>query len=375
VVFGLSLMMGLDPRPGKSRAVCFPNATRRVSIRHMWKWLIRRRPGGPVRRGESAPKRPEAGRAAAETVAPPDLRALGEYSPAAHDPVDPHDETDLRREVLWASRSHADLVPAFPAMASRILERARDPAVDHAALVRLIQQEPPIAAQVLRFANSPLYGSAGAVESIRDAVTRLGLREVTQIVATAALLALTDAESQAAGERFRRPWMALRRHAVVSAFAASWLAMETGKAASERAFLAGLLHDVGKTVVLRALSVLDPARQEDAGDRRLAVLMEGVHTRTGPGAIRRWGLPGWLATVAACHHDETLPPDADAPLVHVVRAASGVDELRRNPFHRAGLPDEVAASFAALGLGAARQRAFVAQVAELSAKADALLGG
>ncbi len=341
--------------------------------RRMWAWLFRRRRRAPAKRGEIVPKRPEV-RSAPEAAAPPDLTALGEYGAADHDPVDPHDETDLRREVLWASKSHADLVPAFPAMAARILERARDPAVELAALVRLIQQEPPIAAQVLRFANSPLYGGSAVVESLRDAVTRLGLREVTQIVATASLLALTDAESQAAGERFRRAWMGLRRHAVVSAFGAGWLAMETGKVPSERAFLGGLLHDVGKTVVLRALSVIDPGRHEAADERRLAVLMEGVHTRTGPSAIHRWGLPEWLAVVAACHHDETLPPEADAPLVHVVRASSGVDELRTNPFHRADLAEEVAASFAALGLAPARQRTFVTQVAELSAKADALLG-
>ena len=129
--------------------------------------------------------------------------------------------------------------PALAARVLRIAARDNGSAVD---IARVVQADPSLTARVLWLANSPFYGRSGHVASARHAVLVLGL-DLANAVAVSAAFGVLDAPGDTAGEQ---PW----RHAIATACAAAIVAPKVGVSGAE-AFSAGLLHDVGATVLAR----------------------------------------------------------------------------------------------------------------------------
>ena len=270
----------------------------------------------------------------------------------------------LKTSVFSHFREHRQDLPAFPSLAARVFSLIEHPETDINELVRAINQDPQIAAQVIKNANSVVYARGVEILSIRDAVTRLGLKQVANIAAAASTSALFDMEVKASHELFIPIWRDQWLHAMTSAYSAGWLAEELSRGSSGQAFLGGMLHDIGKTIALRALGALivSGAVKEKLSVQAVNVLMEESHLDLGSEMAISWELPEFLVTMSMEHHQADLPTDGDYQEVHVVRIVSGLNELQRNPHYREGLEDEVRQSAEALKLSNFRLRAISSQV-------------
>lgn len=197
-----------------------------------------------------------------------------------------------------------DLMPV-PVVAQQIVHLAEGRNTSAAQLRALIEQEPAIAARVLKVANSSLYGSSRGVETLQDAIRLLGFRTVSGIAMSASF----------AGS-FKRYGLAERmlwEHAVASAAIGVGLANIQGVGVSrDRAFTVGLLHDVGKLV----FSNMSPneydvvsARVYNEGRPDTDVEREAFgfdHAELGAAVAGMWKLPNDLELAILHHPDPTV---------------------------------------------------------------------
>src|SRR4051812_42395915 len=77
--------------------------------------------------------------------------------------------------------------PMLPRVAMQILQLSQRPEVDLAEVLAVLESDPVLAAQVLRLAQSPLYAGSSPIRSMRQALVRLGLREMRNAVFEIAL--------------------------------------------------------------------------------------------------------------------------------------------------------------------------------------------
>ena len=202
--------------------------------------------------------------------------------------------------------------------AARLLSLLYDPDVDVDPILSCLNGEPALAGRVLKVANSPYYRLSGSVGTLERAVQLLGLKAIRSIAAAGCLDRLTPPRTGTAfdPERFRR-------HSLAVASAAQRLSQLAGLGIDGEAFMAGLLHDIGILLLVKAapaaMASFVPAVTDDAASA-LAVERAhfGVtHQECAIVLARAWQLPDWLSAAVAQHHDPAL----------MAAAAGGVDAL------------------------------------------------
>jgi putative nucleotidyltransferase with HDIG domain len=305
---------------------------------------------------------------------PFELSSIAEYTPDQVEKPTPEDHARLEPTAAMVfDHFHANLknLPALPQYAGRIFAMVEKPDVDVQELTRLIAQDSMISGQVLKAANSVYYSRGIDIESVRDAVVRLGLKEVKDVAAAASTIALFDVGERASHEEFAEFWQQLWHHSMTTAFGAGWLAMELRKGKVDRAFLGGMFHDIGKTAALRSLSalILNGTVEPPVSAAFIELVLERAHVAMGKELSEIWQLPSFVHSICATHHEEALAADVDHVEHHIVRVVSGINEIRSNPRHKDTVLSEVHHSNAALGIDQFRLRAVARQIKDFSAKA------
>lgn len=149
-----------------------------------------------------------------------------------------HETTPL---ALW----DGDL-PTIPAVHSRLMNVLQRNETDIASVVRLIEMDAPLTGRIVRLASSPLFSSR-PIRSVRDAVVRLGMSELRNVVFTCAVIGALP--RSCATLEISRFW----KLSLGAAISARRIARDVGVREAEVAYLAGLMHAVGELVLaLRA---------------------------------------------------------------------------------------------------------------------------
>jgi putative nucleotidyltransferase with HDIG domain len=227
-------------------------------------------------------------------------------------------------------------LPLLPQAASQVMALASDPAADAAKFSSLIHQDQALAAHVLRIANSPAYMPRSPVVSLQHAVAMLGITLLSEIAFTASL---KSGAFKVPGHEddVKRLW----RHSLASgAFAKEVARMR--RVNVESAYLCGLLHEIGKPVVLRTATALAQTQRLTPEKSVLYRWIDGYHHRVGAIIAEKWGLPKQVAA-AIQYYDEydhavsfrqecQLTCAADRLASHVLRPDEMSEEtLRANP--------------------------------------------
>jgi HD-like signal output (HDOD) protein len=246
---------------------------------------------------------------------------------------------------------------SFPSIATQILELVRYPDVDLAELARYIRLDGALAGAVLALANSAVYRGVKTIETVKDAVARLGITEVARLAAAISMRSLYSPEIRSEFERFMPIWNKLFFHAVRTGRGASDLAKTKVFQTSgpEQMFLAGLLHDVGKSIAMRSMAaLLMTAKVKPRDDAGITRILHLAHVPVGVELHRTWNLPASLMDVAALHHDAVVPAEPARGGVHLVRLVSALDLLRLEPETNLRAAAEILQSCRAGGLSPAR---------------------
>ncbi|GEM_PF-3221173 len=196
--------------------------------------------------------------------------------------------------------SERDL-PVMSVVAGQALELLADDRTTNRQIEQLIGRDVALAQRILAVANSPFYCGLRASQTISGAVMRLGIRQLRRVILTAATGELFDTGDPV----MQRIWS----HSLATAMAAARLAEAIAPDLAETAYVAGLLHDVGKIVIYQQHPAVygDLLAEADAAQRPLHDLEQErlayfTHASVGGLAIRRWQLDPALTEAARAHH-------------------------------------------------------------------------
>lgn len=194
-------------------------------------------------------------------------------------------------------------LPPAPQLLPPLLRLLREPDTDMGRVIRLITHDPSLTTNVLRLANSAVFGCGRRVETLDEAVGRLGFETLYRMVVAVCGSRMLGPSQKGYGLDPGQLW----QHSVTAAVAAQGVARECGEDES-LAFTAGLLHDVGKLVLSQALEgrYAQVAEQvEKFGRSMLAAetaLLGVQHAEVGGRLLDRWNFPPSLVQAVWHHH-------------------------------------------------------------------------
>ncbi len=252
----------------------------------------------------------------------------------------PPPSAGLRLEAIRSAvSSHLDRdsleLPLMPAVAGRVLSLARSQDTRAAELARVIHSDQSLVSHVLKVANSAAYGWNAQIVSLQQAVARLGFDRIAEIALAVAVGGrLFQLEGRKA--ELQKLW----NHSVAAAFCAQ----ETARLLrfnAETAFLCGLLHDIGKPVVLEGIQAVEKSLGWELQAEIAPLLMEEFGSSVGFRLTREWGLPQQVQEAIAfrdCYGEAAQYPDeakiacvADLLSDHLLDETPDEDVLRAHP--------------------------------------------
>lgn len=217
-------------------------------------------------------------------------------------------------------------LPALPEVVVQMQELLRDSDCGVRELAEVLKKDPPLAARVVRIANSVFYGLRVPVLDLSHAAAFLGidtLRTVATQVAVANLYAHIDTQP---GFDPAGMW----KHSVLTArLAASFPSRLSGDLKKEDIYLCGLLHDIGKFVMFERMpEEFARASQASAKNSVPLYMTESksfgfTHADVGFLVAKRWGLPEVIARAIGEHHNANLAV-TEGNLVFLVVAANHI---------------------------------------------------
>jgi HD-like signal output (HDOD) protein len=227
-------------------------------------------------------------------------------------------------------------LPSLPEVALKIRRALADENVSFSEIVRLLGADPALAARILKVSNSALFFRGGQpITSLHNAVAQLGYRMVRNVALSfAAQQVFIGYGSRELREHIGAVW----RHSILTAALAHMLARVRSKVDADEAFLAGLLHEVGKLYIL--MRVKDTGVLADAA--AFQAVLAAWHPRVGQAVIGAWDLSEELAATVGGH--ETCGLDAqDPPTLMAVTAvanylAENAESAAADPDFHAKLP-------------------------------------
>lgn len=176
-------------------------------------------------------------------------------------------------------------VPMLPDVASQVLSLSNDPDSDAAQLAKLIQGDQALSAHVMRIANSAAYTPNASMVSLQQAIARLGMSLITEIA-----LAASINSKMFKAPQFAKRLSAIWDHALATAHWGKEVA-RISKKNVEASFLCGLLHSIGRPVVLQALSEQLTNNAETITQEEAFILEQYFHVDFGRIIVDNWKMP------------------------------------------------------------------------------------
>ena len=249
---------------------------------------------------------------------------------------------------LYIQQVH-HLLPA-PSIIPRLMRLVGAADSNNSEIVDLIYHDPSLTANVLRISNSSYYGIDRKIDSLDEAVMRIGARELYRIVvAISGALMLTHLN-----HRKGREDNALLDHSVTAATAAQLLAGDLGDD-ENLAFTATLLHDIGKIVIAAVSENFYAYAQEVKGSETDLLAAEervlGVtHSEVGGRLLEQWQFPENLSQAILFHHRPVAAPGNQRLAAFLNLANVVAYQLHRAYGHQHANPDLTIETANLLGL-------------------------
>jgi HD-like signal output (HDOD) protein len=231
--------------------------------------------------------------------------------------------TESRTTARDRIMGELDKLPPFSPVLTKLLATLADDDVSFGELAAIIETDAVLAGNLLRVVNSPLYGRAATINSVRHAVAIVGSVKIRNLVLGMSV------SRRWAGARVPGIWnpRQFNEHSLAVAVLSDLVVLEAPVPYPEGAFTAGLLHDVGKLLIAVAM----PAQFEQVFDMRMGGARPladceletiGVtHAEISGAILERWKLPKPIQEAAAYHHAPDRASGGELHLAHVIQAA------------------------------------------------------
>ncbi len=214
-------------------------------------------------------------------------------------------ESPLTLQEVEELVGQIETLPALPAVLAELMQAMERSAseVDLNRVIELVSLDESVAGQCLHMANSALFGRHSRVETVHEAVVILGLWRVNDIVFSCTLPDIFEPFPKSIDRS------TFWRHALGCALMSQRLAQLVRSCSAEKAYLAGLLHDLGMIVNAALFPVQSTAAFESAAKEAVAFdkverqVLGFSHADTGRMLGQAWNLSPDIVTVLQFHHD------------------------------------------------------------------------
>ena len=215
---------------------------------------------------------------------------------------DVQDNSNNKEKRLKVFLEKIDELPVLPPLAIQILEQTKNPEVSIDDLIDLIMMDQVLTAKMVRIVNSVYFGLGRKVESLREALVYLGIKEVKNVVLTTTLM------NTCSDHKMSKWLMSFWQYSFATAVVSKLLAKSLKYRDRERAYLAGLLHDIGEIILIynfpeQFALVVDHVLENNCNfEQAENEVLSISHTEFGPWLLEQWNYFGEIAHVVSRHH-------------------------------------------------------------------------
>lgn len=223
-------------------------------------------------------------------------------------------------------------LPPFSPVLNKVLASVSREDVSFAAISDLIETDTVLAGNILKIVNSAMYGRRGTVNSVRHAVSLLGLNKLRNAVLSMSIARMWRSVRTPPGWSMAR----FNLHSVSVGLLCDVLARQARVEYPEGAFVAGLLHDVGQLLIAVALpdDYGEVEKLYDAGGRSWCEcemeVLGFTHPEISARALGVWNLPERIQTAVADHHSVSWNPPAPGSEIPLRTLVFAADEYVRH---------------------------------------------
>jgi putative nucleotidyltransferase with HDIG domain len=213
-------------------------------------------------------------------------------------------------------------LPTLPMVVTRIMQLIENPRTSAAEITKVISLDPALTVKILKLVNSAYYGFPKKITTITHAIMILGFEDVKNIALSVSVFDIFKWDGDEEGLDRVGFW----QHAIGVGVCTKLLAKRLRYKNVEEAFIAGLLHDVGKIVIDQffhneLVEIIKLIKEKNClfinAEREL---FDMDHTEIGRIIGKKWGLPQQIIDCIAYHHDPVMRTDLDI-LVSMVHAS------------------------------------------------------
>ncbi len=205
------------------------------------------------------------------------------------------------------------ILPPFDKTALRIQQEIQKEDVKISKIEKLIIADPAMATQILKVANSAFFRGLSKVMTIREAIVRMGLDEISRTI-----MILTQKKLYNTQDSFIRNYRnTLWQHALLCALTSQWVAREAGfEDLTQEVFFASLMHDIGKLFLITIIEKVKLSKEVPFIPSKAVIneIIKGQHAEQGYNLLTKWNIPDKYCQVAKKHHDKELDTN-NIPLI------------------------------------------------------------
>jgi putative nucleotidyltransferase with HDIG domain len=220
----------------------------------------------------------------------------------------------LDKKLIRFKVENIDTLPTIPGALKKLLKVLENQKVSLNEISSFVSSDPVIATKVLRMVNSPIYGFPGRISSVSQAVILLGLNVIKGLLLGVSVF-----------ELMQRSMVGLWEHSMGCAVAARVIAKKIGLKEPEEVSIAGLLHDIGKVVLILQFQEHYEYATKEAEDKGVIIseaekdIFTITHADAGTWMTQKWRFPASLTDVINYHHKPHLSKLApvETAIVHV----------------------------------------------------------
>ncbi|GGB95108.1 HDOD domain-containing protein [Pseudoduganella buxea] len=249
----------------------------------------------------------------------------------------PQPDHDIRNRLLIAR------LPAMPQILIKLIELLQADDAGMPELAALIAKDAGMTGKILAVANSSAYQRQGRGAGLEQALVSLGTDMIKTLVIGESVFQTFSSFPHSGGSDLRGFW----KHALGAAVVARDVARLMDYPQIEEAYLAGLLHNVGRLALLatapREYATNFMARDDEALCAIEQRTLQITHTEAGAWLVERWNLDSFLADSVLYHHEPAARLESAHPLIRIVRLAHLV-------IHHADRPELVNEAAALCGI-------------------------
>jgi len=231
----------------------------------------------------------------------------------------------LIHAMLDDIKANRIVLPTLPEVALKIRDIIDNPSTTTSEVYATLRLDAALSARLLKLANSPLFRPKSPIEDLNTAITRLGSRNIKNLVTNLVLEQTfqTGCYSPEVKDKLKSQWKYNLRIAAISYF----LAKNYSSLNPDEAMMAGLIHDIG---TLPIIEYAESVPELTTNPRALEMLMNKLHTKIGRLILKKWRFPEALITVAAEHENMFRDPSINLDYTDIVIIAILLSHIGTN---------------------------------------------